>query len=424
VPSQTTEILAVMKNIILSGTAALASFGFASASCNGPVIGGISYCNSVEQITYNDLGYSGTYKDVSGWDSNSCTCSYQSKSFSGPLAPLNEGLSLHFRGPQYLKQFGVYYPSPKYKVKRQDIHQHLGRHHAHHAHHKRDYEITSTITVDQCGKTILPRYNKPSETPTPDSKGGDGAGAWERAAYYNAEQQTAKGLVFLANHGGQGSGDFNMNCGGSSISYMSPDTKSGSATPKILKNGQISTCDEFIIFSDQPCTPETCGYSRPGIPAFQGFAGDKKIFVFEFSMPHDVTGSTINDDMPAIWALNSKIPRTFQYGIGDGQKFPFQTCSCWESGCGELDLFEVLEGAKNYLKTHYHSQQGNQGGGSEEYFPRPVDKFVKAAVIFNGDKEVTIRILPDDTEFKETMGGDTIKKFTTCDSSSIYSLSY
>lgn len=57
-----------------------------------------------------------------------------------------------------------------------------------------------------------------------------------------------------------------------------------------------------------------------------GFGGADKIFLMEFTMPMD--GKTgFNGDMPAIWMLNAKIPRTIQYGKAE--------CSCWSSGCGE-----------------------------------------------------------------------------------------
>ena len=44
-------------------------------------------------------------------DEDSGSCSQETKTFSGKLAPLDEELSAHFRGPLKLLQFGVYYPS-------------------------------------------------------------------------------------------------------------------------------------------------------------------------------------------------------------------------------------------------------------------------------------------------------------------------
>lgn len=67
-------------------------------------------------------------------------------------------------------------------------------------------------------------------------------------------------------------------------------------------------------------------------------------------------------------------------------------------------MFEVLEGATDYVKTHYHASQGGNngaggGGGSPTYFKRPFDKFIKAAAIFNEAGAVTIKYLSDDFDF-------------------------
>jgi len=119
--------------------------------------------------------------------------------------------------------------------------------------------------------------------------------------------------------------------------------------------------------------------------------------MFEFQMPKDTTGS-FNQNLPAIWALNAKVPRTAQYG----------SCSCWGTGCGEFDMFEVLEDAHDYVKSHYHSSQGARyggrgGGGSPDYFMRPYDKTVKAAAIFSEQGVVTIKLLDDSVEFGNSL---------------------
>lgn len=139
----------------------------------------------------------------------------------------------------------------------------------------------------------------------------------------------------------------------------------------------------------------------------EGFGGEKKIFVFEFSMPEDKTPNPyndpeleFNDDMPSIWALNSKIPRTSQYVLGKS------SCSCWSSGCGELDLFEVLKDATPYCKSHFHSKIGS-GGGDTNYFPRPKAGPVKYALYMDGSS-ATITKLPAGLEFPKAFSGDDI----------------
>lgn len=179
--------------------------------------------------------------------------------------------------------------------------------------------------------------------------------------------------------------------------------------------------------SDKECVGDSCGYYQPGIPAYRkstrvviycdivyiltifadGFGGQDKVFLFEFRMPKETAQdiSPFNLNLGAIWALNAKIPRTAQYGKspkGDGRN----TCSCWDSGCGEIDLFETLLGGDDYLKTHYHSKQGAVGGygggGAVDYFPRPYHDFIQAAVVFSG-KQVSITILDKKVNFTKTL---------------------
>lgn len=110
-----------------------------------------------------------------------------------------------------------------------------------------------------------------------------------------------------------------------------------------------------------------------------------------------------NGDMPAIWALNARIPRTAQYN----------SCSCWETGCGEVDMFEVLSSGDTKAKSTFHLANG---AGSSDYFDRPVDKFVKAAVVFDEDSaSVSIKMLPDNVDFSEGLSDATIQRWVRGD---------
>ena len=72
-----------------------------------------------------------------------------------------------------------------------------------------------------------------------------------------------------------------------------------------------------------------------------------------------MTGETgFNADMPAIWIMNAKIALTSQYGEN-------QQCSCWSTGCGELDVFEVLDTGNTRCKSTLHMAPA---GGSSDYF--------------------------------------------------------
>ena len=131
-----------------------------------------------------------------------------------------------------------------------------------------------------------------------------------------------------------------------------------------------------------------------------GFHGAQKAFLMEFSMPMSGCTSGGAPDMPAIWMLNAQIPRTLQYG--------FPNCSCWTSGCGELDLFEVLSMGNTYATTTLHLTSGC-GGGTPNYFSRPTSKTIKAAVVFKGDNQTAnIRILDDDWTFDSALSASSV----------------
>ncbi|RPB10099.1 hypothetical protein P167DRAFT_274066 [Morchella conica CCBAS932] len=428
-------------NTFLSGLAAFAALtqlAYAT-TCQHQPINSIQYCQETTAITYSNIADSGTYQDVSGYDMDSCTCSFTPKDFSGGLAPLNEELSLHLRGPIILKKFAAY--TPNTKAKRHEDHV---RRHAHgHLRKRKDNVLTVTSTT-----TITITVPASDATPAPGSGGqgsnggygGTGPGAsgvnvdtisggdevhadiassktsaaaptassasavtgdWNRISFFDAEAGKADGLVFLNHMGGQGSGTFD-NCFGNSISYANGTANGGSAKPTILEDILIPSNNEFIIMTDRPCEGNDCGVHRPGIPAYHGFGGDNKVFLFEFQMPEDKNCPEFNRNIPAIWALNAKIPRNVQYG----------KCSCWDTGCGEIDLFETLVDADDFLKTHYHSKQGAVGkyggGGAPDFFARPYSKPIQAAVVFSGTS-VTIKVLDEDTSFAEALSSDFVK---------------
>ncbi|KAL8794335.1 MAG: hypothetical protein Q9195_003162 [Heterodermia aff. obscurata] len=215
------------------------------------------------------------------------------------------------------------------------------------------------------------------------------SGSWRRQAYYNAAQEKAEGLVFL-NHFGTA---HDLPGFGASLSYASHDGSYGVETPQVLGNAMIRDNNEIVILSNVSCDDGKCGYTRPGGLAYHGFGGDHKIFLMEFSMP--LTGETgFNADMPAIWIMNAKIALTSQYGEN-------QACSCWSSGCGELDVFEVLDTGNTRCKSTLHMAPA---GGSSDYFERPANASVKAAVVFYGRNDTAIiQLLDDIVTFDEVL---------------------
>lgn len=89
-------------------------------------------------------------------------------------------------------------------------------------------------------------------------------------------------------------------------------------------------------------------------------------------------------DMPALWLLNARIPYTQQYGA----------CSCFATGCGELDVLEVLSPSGTRCKSTFHAAYA---GGDSNYFARPLDAPVRVAVVFDGSSgSVSITVLGAD----------------------------
>lgn len=429
--------------------------GVSASSCSE--VDGNYYCSEVNAISYSGIGYSGSYSDVTDMDTDSCTCSKSTVSFSGSLSPLDEELSVHFRGPIKLAQFGVYYPtsssSTKKKVKRADDDDCSTTKALRHK-HKRAIAteiVEQTVYVNAAGETIAgsstsaasvaanaattsaasattsaasaaassastsaaAASSSSSSSSSDDDDDDTTSGAWERVSYFTPG--STDNATFLNHEGGvDGSGVWTT-CFGSSLSYCSSDGTSGASSAEALGDVTVDSDVEYIIFSGDECdgTDDGCGYYPDGSVAYHGFGGNTKIFVFEFTMPTDSSGTaTSNQDMPAIWLLNAKIARTEQYG----------DCSCWGTGCGELDLFEILSEGSDKLISHIHDGQGDDGtstggAGDQDYFARPTDSSMKAAVIFQDDTIFIVKV-DDDTDFGSSLTSDTVSDWLSTSASS------
>lgn len=361
---------------------------------------------------------------------------------------------MHFRGPLKLKQFAVYTPGAapsRAKQARRSAHErrHVHGHGHSHLHHARDaaakekralgdmvtavingqvvswineYDggaastsaATSAASLDaSTAPAATPAVYAPAESSVESSAAAPSAasastyssssssyddtsstGGWTRQAYYDASAGTSDGLVFLNHEGGSGSGVFDYTFG-NSLSYASSDGCAGVSAPTILEDCMLASNTEVVIMSDKKCSDdEGCGFARDGTVAYHGFDGPSKAFFFEFGMPDSgETAASIYDpvNMPAIWMLNAQIPRTLQYGQAD--------CSCWTSGCGEFDIFEVLAPGDTRCKSTLH---GNIAGGDSDYFERPVTGTIKAALLLYKDN-MHIKIIDNSTEFGTAM---------------------
>ncbi|WXC55040.1 hypothetical protein SNK03_001013 [Fusarium graminearum] len=420
----------------LSNVSLLAYIGLSSAltqQCTGKAVneGGNWFCGAIEEILYQGFSSKGSYQAVSKMGGDG-SCQRESVSYDGALGPLSEDLSVHIRGPFKLKEFAVYNLGSS-KNKRDTESAPSPHLHGHrHLHEQRKKKRAEWVTATIDGKVVSWKNNwfgpsatkapsavagaptnkanepvpKPKETEKKTPKKGDGSktkpyggssrGNWERTSYYNAQQRVADNVMFLGNYGGEGSGVFD-NTWGNSLSYLNAKGTGGSSSPKVLKHIYIPSNKEFSIWSAEKCD-ESCGYARAKDVAYKGFSGSNKIFLFQFKMPFD--GNTgFNGDMPALWALNGRIPRTGQYS----------ECSCWKTGCGEVDIYEVLASGDDKCKSTFHM---NNGAGSSDYFKRPADKYIKVAVVFcERTSSVAIKQLPDTFNFGSSLSDETVQSW-------------
>lgn len=412
-----------------------ASSAVADQCASGSTLdGGNYFCQLVDAIQYSNVGHAGSYNKVTSMGSDG-SCASSPVSYSGSLSPLDEEVSLHFRGPITLKQVAAYTKTSG--SSKRDTHSHSR--HGHKAFHARALKETVekradvvTATINGVVQTWENNYFGPggavaTDAPSPaaakveDAKStpvaaaakpaapvanqkqkqaADPNAAYTRSGYYDAESQTLDGLTFLGNYGGDGSGIFD-NVFGNSLSYLNSQGTGGSASSAVLADALVGSNKEFAIFTDNECVEgDSCGYVRPGSVAYHGFDGADKVFLLEFGMPKDST-SGFNADMPAVWMLNAQIPRTLQYGEA--------SCSCWTTGCGEFDIAEVLMSGDERCKSTLHT---NAPGGSSDYFARPTSGTMKLAVIFNGaDGTANIQKLSDDATFPSSLSAEQVTTF-------------
>ncbi|CCF59069.1 hypothetical protein KAFR_0G00360 [Kazachstania africana CBS 2517] len=314
------------------------------------------YSSKYDMIEFTNVGFSGTYQPVASLKDvtkDSCTCEVGDRvSFSGTNAPISDYVSVHFRGPLSLSQFAFY--------------------------------TSDDFVIDS-----------------------NSSSSWSRQAYYDSSSQTGENVTFLTKAG------TDSPCLGKALTY-SDDTGIASASDATLlgSDNLIHSDDEYVIFSNISCPSSKasngCGVYRSGIPAYYGFYGTTKMFLFEFEMPTETeTNSTSFSyyDLPAIWLLNDHIPRTSQY--------PSNTnCSCWASGCGEFDIFEVMNATeRNHFYSSFHTFQGisniQDGIQAHGYIQRNTTNTMRGGVIFDSNGEV-VTFLSDSTTFDDELSASTI----------------
>ncbi|ODV87964.1 hypothetical protein CANARDRAFT_54981 [[Candida] arabinofermentans NRRL YB-2248] len=320
------------------------------------------YSSEYGLVQFANLGYSGTYYKVKSIDSSSddsCTCELnrdEPYSFSGTNAPLDEELSVHIRGPLNLQKF-AYYTSDSYSY-------------------------------------------------------GDTSGNWSRLAYYDSESGTADNVTFLANVGK------NITCLGKALDYIDSDGISAADSSTVLGNVTLESNEEFTIMSNISCEDSgwdnDCGVYRKGIPAYHGYGGEVKMFLFKFRAPlqSDLDSSVDEDstsyDLSAIWLLNANIPRTAQYPTNGN-------CSSWNSGGGEFDIFETMNSTENrhfYSTIHDFQGIGDIGTGIQNYgyLERTPDSVMMGGVVFGSDGVVSV-FLSNSTTFDSDLSSSDVSSW-------------
>ncbi|GMM58315.1 Toh1 protein [Maudiozyma humilis] len=321
---------------------------------------GASAQEAYDELSFTNVGFAGTYfpvKKLSDVTSDKCSCEVADATwFSGTNAPLADHLSVHFRGPLSLSKFGFY--------------------------------TSDSFSINN---------NRSSSD-------------WTREAYYDASSQTSDNVTFLTKAGASSP------CLGNALSYASSNgTGAASSSTILASDNYISSDEEFSIFSTTACPKsglkKGCGVYRSGIPAFYGFGGTTKMFLFEFKMPTESQKNSSSFeyyDMPAIWLLNDHIPRTSQYPTNTN-------CSCWSSGCGEFDIFEVMNGTeRNHLYSTFHTFQGIEDLGtgiqSFGYIPRDTSSTMLGGVIFDSSGN-TVTFISNSTSLDSTITYDQVNKW-------------
>jgi hypothetical protein len=91
-------VAAIMKmfGLVIASTVLLFVGNVAADLCAmGPKqeLNGNWFCQPVKAIQYSNVGSSGSYRQITDMSSQTGSCQYKMKSFSGPLAPLDEEVS-------------------------------------------------------------------------------------------------------------------------------------------------------------------------------------------------------------------------------------------------------------------------------------------------------------------------------------------
>ena len=277
--------------------------------------------------------------------------------FSGTNAPLSEPLAVHVRGPVSLSKFAF-------------------------------YESEHFVIGDNTSEN------------------------WNRTACFdNTGSSPALVNVTFLGHVGKDS-----TCMGKALSFVGADGVSA-AQVNTAPGKKIASGSEFIIFSNTTCPKSKynagCGVYRKGIPAYYGFGGVTKMFLFEFSMPNDESNPNGNGtyiNQPSIWLSSDSLPRVTSEYTKDNN------CSCIYQGCGGYEIFSAngtlmtsslvtLQGLNINSTSDVASVFTNKV--SDGYFRRPTNDTVVGGVVFDSTGNV-VTFLANGTSFDQELSANSI----------------
>ncbi|SMN22912.1 similar to Saccharomyces cerevisiae YJL171C GPI-anchored cell wall protein of unknown function [Maudiozyma saulgeensis] len=315
------------------------------------------------KIQFSGVGYDFSYQPISKINNGNkncyCELSDNEEWVSGTNTPFNEYLAVHVRGPTKLSKFAYY--------------------------------ISSNFTIGN------------SSTST----------SWNRSAFFDNTEDfpTMENITFLGHQGDDSS------CLGKALTYIGQDgrtpQKTNTAPGKYMQD--VSNV-EYIIYSNVSCPKSSvnggCGVYRSGIPAFYGFGGVTKMFLFEFSMPTDSSNDTGISyfNAPNIWLGSDSQPRVLsQPGFQSN-------CSCIFQGCGEFQVFSAnatkmnssmltLQGLNGNTSLDIQSMYTNMDGYGS--FDRPINTTVTGGVVFDSSGNV-VSFLSSDIAFDEQLTSSSV----------------
>lgn len=311
------------------------------------------------KIQFAGVGYDFQYRPITKiTDSkNDCSCQLGDEEWmTGPNAPFTENLAVHVRGPLNLYSY-AYYTTSNYSI------------------------------------------------------GVNGSSNWTRQAYFDnyyqhSDSLTMDNVTFLAHVGDSSS------CLGKALSYIkqdgvTPDTKNGAPGKYMQRLSGV----EYLIYSNISCpksgSKNGCGVYRDNIPAFYGFSGTTKMFLFEFSMPNDTVSKNSSDyyNQPRIWLSSDSLPRvTSNYGYQSN-------CSCIFQGCGSVDVFAANSTVMDSTLSSFQGLNGNttadiasmiRGVTGNGQYARPFNTTVTGGIIFDTAGNV-VTFLTDNLDFAQNI---------------------